>query len=350
MTQYTSEAERWQAVKDKDKRAAHAFYYAVKTTGIFCVPGCASRRPKQENVEYFNSTSAATTAGYRACKRCRPDDPVHSGIASDRVVATCRTIEQAEEAPSLEELASSVGLSPSHFQRLFTEHVGISPKQYAGAVRDSRVRKALEDGSPITQAIYDAGYGSASRFYERSGKVLGMPPNVYKKGGKGMMISYGVAQSFLGLIMAAFTENGICSIEFGESETALHEALISRFSEATILPGGPELETALSEVVAFIQSPEKGLDLPLDIQGTAFQQRVWRELQNIPAGETRTYSEVAESLGMPESVRAVASACARNRLAVVIPCHRVLRKGGELAGYYWGLERKKALLENESNE
>ncbi len=350
MKQYTTDSQRWQAVKDKDKNATPAFYYAVKTTGIYCVPGCASRRPKQENVEYFESTSLAVSAGYRACKRCRPDDPAHAGIDSDRVVTVCRIIEQAEEPPSLDDLATTVNLSPSHFQRLFTEHVGVSPKVYAQAIRDAKVRLALETDQPVTQAIFDAGYGSSSRFYERSGKVLGMTAKAYKKGGAHMLIQYAVAESFLGLIMAGFTDRGICSIEFGETEDELVQALFERFPNAEIIPGDSLLEAHMAQVVSFIKSPQKGLSLPLDIQGTAFQQRVWDELQNIPAGETRTYSQVAEALNIPGSVRAVASACARNKIAVVIPCHRVLRKGGGLGGYYWGLERKSALLENEAEK
>lgn len=350
MSNRLTDAERWQAVKARDKGASHVFYYAVKTTGIYCVTGCASRLPKQENVEYFDSIMDAERVGYRPCKRCRPNDPTHANIGSNRVVTACRMIEQAEEPPSLNKLATACGMSPSHFQRLFTEHTGVSPKVYAQAVRDTRVRASLEAGQPVTQAIFDAGYGAASRFYERSEQVLGMTPNSYKKGGAGMNIRYGTAQSFIGLILAGFTKKGVCSIEFGESEPQLIQALAERFPNADITPGGPSLVVRMDEIVSFMKAPDKGFSLPLDIQGTAFQQRVWRELQRIPAGETRTYTQVAEALGKPSAVRAVASACAHNHLAMVIPCHRVLRKDGSLAGYHWGLERKKALLKHESEE
>lgn len=338
---------RWTKVKSRDKNAAHDFYYAVTTTGIFCVPGCPSRRPKRENVQFFDTTSDALGAGYRPCKRCRPDDPAHADIDSARIIAACRAIEQADDTPSLDDLAQTAGLSPSHFQRLFASRVGVSPKVYAQAIRDAKVRHALEDGQSVTRAIFDAGYGSSSRFYERSGKVLGMPPSAYRKGGKGLSIRYATGESFLGPIIAAFTEHGVCAIEFGETRDTMVQALHARFPQADITPGSTDLDALVTEVTEFLKSPDTGLDLPLDIQGTAFQQRVWQELQNIPAGETRTYTDIAEALDMPTSVRAVATACASNRLAMAVPCHRVLRKSGELAGYYWGLDKKKALLKNE---
>lgn len=347
---YASDAQRWEAVQNKDAQAAHAFYYAVKTTGIFCIAGCASRLPNRENTEFFDTSKDAVSAGYRPCKRCRPDDPAHTHIDNDRIVTACRIIERTEEPPSLEILATSAGLSPSHFQRVFTAHVGVSPKTYAQAVRDEKVRAALAAGTPVTRAIFDAGYGAASRFYERSEDVLGMPPKSYKQGGQGEIIYYGMAASELGNVMAAFTHKGICSIEFGESTDELVASLLARFPNADIVPGGPPLNQTMADIIAFIDSPKKGLSLPLDIRGTAFQQRVWKELQRIPAGETRTYTQVAEALNAPGSVRAVASACARNRLAVIIPCHRVVRKNGDLAGYYWGLGRKKALLDRESED
>lgn len=347
---YDTNQERWQAVVCKDREAAHHFYYAVKTTGIYCVAGCVSRLPKRENVVFFDTGPAAEAAGFRACKRCRPDDPAHAGIASTRVVRACRTLEDSEETPSLESLAAAAGLSPHHFQRLFKNHVGLSPKEYGQAVRKAKVRASLEAGHSVTRAIMDAGFGSASRFYEKSGQTMGMPAKTYKKGGAGLTIQYVAAFSFLGPILVAFTENGVCSIEFGDSEDALVDSLKKRFHQAEIVPGTLELDSHVAEIVEFIHSPEKGLDLPLDIQGTAFQQRVWRALQDITAGEIRTYSDIAEVLGMPASVRAVATACASNRLAVVIPCHRVVRKGGALAGYYWGLDRKAALLKNEKDK
>lgn len=345
---YTTDTARWQAISNKDREAAHLFYYAVKTTGIYCIAGCASRLPKRENVLFFDTPTKAEAAGFRACKRCRPNDSTHAGISSQRVVQACRTMEQAEEEPSLETLAADAGLTSSHFQRLFKGHVGLSPKEYGRALRDSRVRAALEAGHSVTRAIVDAGFSSSSRFYEQSGQAMGMPARTYRKGGKGLTIHYVAARSFLGPILAAFTDQGVCSIEFGQSEEQLVHSLSQRFHQADIVPGGSELRSLVSEIVDFIQSPDKALDLPLDIQGTAFQQRVWKALQDIPAGETRTYTDVAHAMGIPQSVRAVAAACAKNRLAVVIPCHRVVRKDGSLAGYYWGLERKAALLENET--
>lgn len=350
MTRYATDDARWQAVIDRDTEAAHVFYYGVTTTGVFCVPGCASRRPNRANVRFFDTPEQAVADGFRPCKRCRPDDPAHAGIHSERIIAACRTIEQAGEPVSVPTLAASAGLSPSRFRHLFTRHVGVSPKVYAQAVRDHRVRAALEAGIPVTRAIFDAGYGSASRFYERSEAVLGMGAATYRKGGQGMEIRYACAESHLGPVLAAFTENGVCSIEFGESKEGLVRALAERFPLAELRDGGPHLQKEVSEIVAFIRTPAKGLSLPLDIQGTAFQQRVWKALRAIPAGETRTYSQVAESLGMPGSVRAVASACAKNGIAVAVPCHRVVRKDGGLAGYRWGVERKQALLDAESEE
>ncbi len=232
---YTTDAKRWQAVMDKDTAAAHAFYYGVKTTGIFCVAGCASRLPKRENVTFLDSTKDALHAGFRACKRCRPDDPAHANIASERVVQACRTIESSEDMPALETLAEVAKLSPSHFQRLFTEHTGISPKKYGQAVRDTKVRSALAQGHSVTRALFDAGYGSTSRFYERADNVLGMNASTYKKGGKGLTIHYGVTESFLGSILVGITDKGVCSIEFGESEEALVQSLRDRFSQAEII-------------------------------------------------------------------------------------------------------------------
>lgn len=343
---FSTEEERWHAVTQRDYTAAHAFYYGVKSTGIFCIPGCSSRLPLRKNTVFFNTPDEALQAGFRACKRCRPDDLLHSGIKSARVIAACRSIETDEGMPTLDKLAGQAGLSPSHFQRLFKDHIGLSPKEYQQAIRSEKIKTALESGLPVTQAIMDAGFGSISRFYEKDDS-LGMKPSTYKKGGKGHTIRYGGAESFLGFVLVGFTDDGVCSVEFGQSENELVESLTKRFHLARIAKGGPELQSLVSEVIDYIKSPSKGLDLPLDIQGTAFQQRVWNELRNIPPGETRTYSDIAENLGMPRSVRAVANANASNRLAVVIPCHRVVRKDGSLAGYYWGQERKKALLDNE---
>ena len=341
---------RLRAVLDRDDSAS-GFVYAVRTTGIYCRPGCPSRSPNPENVRFFDTPAQAEQAGFRPCKRCRPDDPTHRGIASTRVAAACRAIERAladgEPAPSLETLAQNAGLSPSHFQRLFKERAGLTPKEYGRAVRDERVRDALARGQSVTEAIYAAGFGAPSRFYEHADQTLGMAPATYRKGGRGLAIRFATADSFLGTVLAGFTDLGVCAIELGDTREELVHALRERFPEADLRDAQAELAPLLREVTDFVRSPDQGLDLPLDIRGTAFQQRVWRELARIPAGETRTYSDVARALGKPKAVRAVATACAANPLAVAVPCHRVLRKSGELAGYRWGLDRKKALLDNE---
>jgi AraC family transcriptional regulator of adaptative response/methylated-DNA-[protein]-cysteine methyltransferase len=349
-TQQRPYDSRLRAVLDRDGSAS-GFVYAVATTGIYCRPGCPSRQPKPENVRFFDTPAQAERAGFRPCKRCRPDDPAHRDIGSDRVAAACRSIERAladgEPAPSLELLARNAGLSPSHFQRLFKSRAGITPKEYARAVRDERVRDALARGQSVTEAIYAAGFGAPSRFYEHADRTLGMAPAAYRKGGKGLTIRFATAESFLGTVLAGFTDLGVCAIELGDSREELVHALHGRFPEADLRDAQKKLAPLLGEVADFVRSPDHGLDLPLDIRGTAFQQRVWQELARIPAGETRTYTDVARALGSPKAVRAVAAACAANPLAVAVPCHRVVRKSGELAGYRWGLDRKKALLDSE---
>lgn len=350
MSLFTTDDSRWHAVLDRDSTVARDFVYAVETTGIYCIPGCPSRKPRRENVRFFDTASEAEKSGYRPCKRCRPDDILHLGIDSERIVTACRTIESADQSVPLVDLAKQAGLSSSHFRRLFIDRVGVSPKVYAQTIRDNDVRRQLELGHSVTRAIFDAGYGSASRFYERANFTLGMPPKEYKRGGKGLTIRYAFGKSFLGPVIAAFTEDGVCAIEFGATRKSMVGALRNRFPKAIVSDGSEELEKLVTEVTAYIKTPDKGLDLPLDIQGTAFQQRVWQELQTIPVGETRTYGDIAQALGKPKSVRAVAAACASNNLAVAIPCHRVVRKSGQLAGYFWGLDRKQALIENERTD
>ncbi|WFS62169.1 bifunctional DNA-binding transcriptional regulator/O6-methylguanine-DNA methyltransferase Ada [Pseudodesulfovibrio thermohalotolerans] len=345
----TIRTARLHAVMSRDA-SAEGFCYAVRTTGVYCRPGCPSRAPRPENVVFFDTPAQAEAAGYRPCKRCRPDDPAHRDIASARIVAACRAIEQTirdDAPPPLAVLAEDAGLSPSHFQRLFKARTGISPKEYARAMQDERVRRALAQGRSVTEAIHGAGFGSPSRFYERAARTMGMNASVYRKGGKGMTIRHAVAESFLGPVLAGFTDKGVCAIEFGDTPEALVQALRERFPAADIRDGQPEFARLLQEVADFISRPAQGLDLPLDIQGTAFQQRVWRELTRIPPGETRSYTDIALAIERPEAVRAVAAACAANPLAVAVPCHRVLRKSGYLAGYRWGLDRKRALLDRE---
>ncbi|MGE4195353.1 MAG: bifunctional DNA-binding transcriptional regulator/O6-methylguanine-DNA methyltransferase Ada [Pseudodesulfovibrio sp.] len=353
MTRYDTPQTRLRAVLDRDSNAAGRFCYAVRTTGIYCLPGCPSRAPRPENVEFFETPAQAEQAGYRPCKRCRPDDPAHRDLASARVVEACRALElgaEHGELPSLETLAHRAGLSPSHFQRLFKARTGLSPREYGQAVRDHRVRAALEDGAPVTEAIFEAGFGSSSRFYERADRILGMPAATYRKGGETLTMRYAVAPCFLGFVLAAFTDRGVCAIELGDTPEALAASLRDRFPKAELMEAGDELAPLLAEIAAFVRHPDQGLDLPLDIIGTAFQQRVWNELAKVPHGRTTTYSDLARAVNAPKAARAVAAACAANPLAVAIPCHRVLRKSGQLAGYRWGLSRKQALLDNEAEE
>lgn len=342
---FTTDAERWAAVQRRDARAEGAFFYGVRTTGIYCHPTCSARLPKRENVSFFALKEDAEAAGFRACKRCTPDATAPGAARSALIVRACQLIEEAEEAPALNELAAAVGLSPAHFHRLFKASVGVTPKRYAAAVRDRRLKEHLTNGAPVTTAIYSAGYNAPSRFYEGAAERLGMSASHYQRGAAGLTIRYAVAESWLGWLIVGATERGVCAIEFGNSPAQLTETLRGRFPRANLQPD--ESNGWLTDVLALIEMPGKALDLPLEIQGTAFQQQVWRVLQSIPSGETRSYTEVAAMVGRPAAVRAVAQACASNKVAVAIPCHRVVRCDGELSGYRWGTERKKKLLERE---
>ncbi len=337
---------RWQAVLDKSALADDPFVYAVRTTGIFCRPECGSRRPNFANVACFDTPVEAAAAGFRPCKRCRPDREPPTD-RTGMITHACRRLESEEPEPTLASLARETRLSPSHFQKLFKAHVGLSPKQYAKSARARRLAAALERSGSVTEAIYAAGYGSASRGYDAMGRTLGMMPAGYRKGAVGETIRYAIATSSLGPIAVAGTTKGICAIEFGESETALADRLPAMFPGAELTPTDPAFRKWLKTLLAFIETPAAGLDLPLDIQGTAFQRRVWDALRDIPAGTIVTYTELALRIGSPTSVRAVARTCATNRIAVAIPCHRVIRKDGELAGYRWGIDRKRRLLARE---
>ena len=345
---FTTDHQRRQAMQTRDPLAHNAFVYAVVTTGIYCRPTCSSRRPKPQNVRFYNTSTDAEAAGFRACKKCRPGDSGSFGKFDDRIVKACRIIENADQPPKLEKLAKAVELSPFYFQKLFKAALGVTPKEYATGKRMHRMKTGLSHGATVTDAIYEAGFGSNSRLYENSDRELGMPPTTYRNKGEGLVIQYALGQSFLGPVLVAATDKGICAIEFGRSAKELIDQLQATFSKADIKPGHDDFTKLVQAVTAFIESPDQDLKLPLDIQGTAFQRRVWKALQNIPAGTTATYSDVAEQIGRPKAVRAVANACASNKIAVAVPCHRVVRRDGNLGGYKWGLDRKQELLKREA--
>lgn len=347
---YADDDARWHAVLARDASADGRFYFAVTTTGVFCRPSCTARKPKRENVRFFASAGEAVRGGFRPCKRCRPvgDGPEEDRAA--RIAAACRRIEIAETPPALAELAAEAGLSPYHFHRLFKKLTGLTPKDYAMAHQSARMREALPDAASVTDAIYAAGYSSSSRFYERADSVLGMDASRYRAGGKGIAMRYAIARCWLGYALVAGTERGICAILFADTPETLLPELRERFPAATIGPADEAFSARVAEVLAAVEHPEQGAArLPLDILGTAFQCRVWMALRDIPPGTTATYSEVAERIGEPKAVRAVASACAANHIGVVVPCHRVIRTDGGMGGYRWGLSRKEKLLKRERN-
>lgn len=329
---------RWQTVQ---QRTPGDFLYAVRTTGVFCKPGCASRLPRRDNVEFFDTTQAARKAGYRPCKRCRPEAEVHP-----EVTCACRLIEKSESLPTAAELALASNLSESAFQRLFKRVTGVTPKAYIDAVRNRRAKVLLASGSSVTAATYASGFESSSRFFAKTGKALGMTPGRYRAGAPGTRIVYGVAPCRLGRVLVAATGRGICSITLGDTERELTALLKEEFHQAT-LKRDAAFADVVREVAAFVDAPRLVFDLPLDIRGTVFQRRIWEELRIIPPGKTRTYTQVAQAVGKPKAVRAVASACAANKLAVAIPCHRVKRSDGGQGGYRWGLERKNLLQKTE---
>ena len=336
---------RWAAVVARDPAADGRFFYSVKTTGVYCRPSCASRTARPENVEFHATTEAAEHAGFRPCKRCKPDHP--AGEQAARVAELCRLIERTEQMPSLATLAQHAGLSPWHLHRVFKAVTGLTPRAYAAAHRAQRVKAGLRKGFTVTEAIYGAGYNSSARFYEQSNAVLGMTPTRYRAGGADIAIRFAIGQCMLGAILVAASARGICAIMLGDDADALIRELQDRFPRAELVGGDAGFERWVAQVVGFVEQPRLGLDLPLDVRGTAFQQRVWQALQKIPAGTTASYTEIAQRIGAPKSVRAVAGACAANTLAVAIPCHRVVRTDGGLSGYRWGVARKRALLDRE---
>ena len=339
---------RWKIVLDRSAEASGAFVYAVKTTGIYCRPSCPSRAPNRDNVVFFDTADQAEAQGFRACLRCRPDGRSIAENTTDAIARACRMLEAAESAPKLSELAAAIGLSPFHFHRQFKAATGLTPKAYGAAQRAKRVRAELADEtSSVTNAIYGAGFNSSSRFYEKSAEVLGMTPTAFKKGGKDEEIRFAIGECSLGAILVARSENGVCAISFGDDPEALVRDLEDRFPNAELIGGDRDFEHWVARVVGFVEAPQIGLDLPLDVRGSAFEERVWRALREIPLGKTASYSEIARRLGEPGAARAVARACAANKVAVAIPCHRVVRSDGGLSGYRWGVERKRALLERE---
>jgi AraC family transcriptional regulator of adaptative response/methylated-DNA-[protein]-cysteine methyltransferase len=325
--------------------------FAVRTTGVYCKPSCAARQPKPENVLFFDTSEEARGAGFRPCKRCRPEERTVTNIQTEAVTAAARLIEAAiereEAAPSLDNLAERAGYSPFHFHRLFKKVLGLTPKAYANAARSGRLRQELAESATITEAIHGAGYSSSSRFYETAGARLGMTPSTHRKGGVGETIRFAVRKCSLGLILVAATARGICTIQFGDDEDQLIERLKIRFERARFVANDGNFKSMIDQVLRLVESPQLGHDLPLDVQGTAFQERVWQALRNIPAGRTSTYAEIAAAIGEPKAVRAVAQACGANPTAVAIPCHRVVHSNGDPSGYRWGSERKLKLLKRE---
>lgn len=343
------EDQRWQAILKRDKKADGSFFYSVKTTGVYCRPSCAARLARPENVAFHSSTEEARAAGFRPCKRCKPDDVSLSERHKEAIAAVCRMIESAEEEPTLQELADSAGMSTYYFHRLFKAITGLTPKAYAQAHRAKRMRKELERGNSVTEAIFEAGFNSSSRFYEKANGVLGMTPTDFRKGGAKVEIRFAVAECSLGSILVAQSDRGICAILLGDEPDELARDMQDRFPNANFKGGDKEFEKLVAKVISFVETPGIGLDLPLDVRGTAFQQRVWQALRKVPAGKTVSYSELAERIGAPKAVRAVAGACAANKIAVAIPCHRVVRNDGDISGYRWGVERKRTLLKREAN-
>ena len=339
---------RWAALSARSQKADGTFFYSVATTGVYCRPSCGARTPRPENVRFHATARDAERAGFRACKRCKPNEAPRAEQHAAKVAALCRHIERAEQVPTLDELAVHAGLSRYHLHRIFKAVTGLTPRQYAAAHRARCLRGSLDRRATVTDAIFAAGYSSGGRFYENSNEMLGMTPTAYRAGGANTEIRFAVGECSLGSILVAATAVGVCAILMGDEPDRLTRDLQDRFPRATIVGGDAAFEQLVSKVVGFVEAPQHGLDLPLDVRGTAFQQRVWQALQEIPSGATVSYTELAQRIGRPQSVRAVAQACGANALAVAIPCHRVVRSDGELSGYRWGVERKRALLTRET--
>ena len=339
---------RWACIIARDKSTDGQLWYSVSTTGIYCRPSCPSRTANPKNVALHDTIESARATGFRPCKRCNPDGPSLDTENATLVAKACRIIEESEEEPSLEDLAAAVDRSPSYFHRVFKASTGLTPKAYAAGHRAKKLREGLETGTSVTEAIYDAGFNSSGRFYEKSTGMLGMTPTHYRAGGANEEIKFAVGQSYLGAILVASSTKGVASILLGEDPDELVRDLQDRFPKARLIGMDREYEALIARVCGFVENPSIGLDLPLDVRGTAFQRRVWQILQEIPAGERVSYFEIARRIGSPSATRAVAGACAANNIAVAIPCHRVVRNDGALSGYAWGVDRKRALLDREA--
>lgn len=346
---YSTDDARWEAVRTRDAQADGQFVYAVRTTGVYCRPSSSARLPKRENIEFFDTAEAAEAAGYRPSRRAQGDRTAAAAERAALVAQACRLIEAAETAPHLDELATQAGMSSFHFHRVFKAETGLTPKAYATAYRARKLREELNAASgTVTDAIYGAGFNSNSRFYETSEQLLGMRAKEYRAGGVGAVIRFAVGESSLGAILVAQSQRGICTILLGEDPERLVRDLQDQFPKAELIGGDGDFEQLVAQVVGFIEAPGIGLNLPLDVRGTAFQQRVWQALREIPPGQTVSYAEIAERIGSPKAVRAVAQACAANHIAVAIPCHRVVRRDGNISGYRWGIDRKRELLRREA--
>ncbi|MEL4014983.1 bifunctional DNA-binding transcriptional regulator/O6-methylguanine-DNA methyltransferase Ada [Dryocola clanedunensis] len=350
MNDVTADERRWQAVETRDAQADGEFVFAVRTTGIFCRPSCTARHPLRKNVLFFHSPDAASAAGFRPCKRCQPDKLAPEQQRAERIMQACRIMEASPEALTLEAVAASVAMSPFHFHRIFKSIVGVTPSAWQKALRARRLREQLTKSGTVTQAAYDAGFQSGSSFYQQADNTLGMTARQYRQGGKSTAIQFVVGTCNLGEFLVAESERGICAILLGNAPEELIAELESLFPQATVSAGDEAFAKRVAGVVSYLDHPGGAFELPLDIQGTAFQRQVWQTLRAIPAGETASYRQIAERMGNPQAIRAVAGACAANRLAVVIPCHRVVRNDGALSGYRWGVERKQLLLNLEAQQ
>jgi AraC family transcriptional regulator of adaptative response/methylated-DNA-[protein]-cysteine methyltransferase len=339
---------RWARIVARDRTADGHLWYSVVTTGVYCRPSCPSRSANPKNVQLHDTIGAAMATGFRPCKRCNPDGLSVEAENVAIVARACRLIGESDEEPSLADLAAAAGCSPSYFHRRFKAVTGLTPKGYAAAHRAAKVRERLAKGNSVTEAIYDAGFNSSGRFYEKSTGMLGMTPSQYRAGGANEEIRFAVGETSLGAILVASSKKGVAAIFLGDDPNALVRELQDRFPKARLIGADRDYEALVARVVGFIEAPGLGLDLPLDVRGTAFQRRVWQALQGIPIGQTVSYTEIAQRIGSPKAVRAVASACAANHLAVVIPCHRVVRNDRSPSGYAWGVERKQALLMREA--